>query len=627
MTFRFDINALRALAVSMVVLFHFFPNFLPAGFAGVDIFFVVSGYLMASIILTSVNNKKFSLLAFYLARAKRIVPALLVLVMFLLIFGWFVLLPTDYLALAKQAFSSLAFLSNVLFWREAGYFTSSAHEKWLLHTWSLSVEWQFYILFPILLITLVKFFSFSTMRILLSALALCSFLFSLYLSYFYADQAYYMVYSRAWQMLAGALIYLLPKANLKGLHWLGLCLIGIGVLGANTSTAWPGYMSLLPVLGTCFIIYAQATSKLFMSPAVMWLGEKSYSIYLWHWPVVVYLNYEGLYDNSAACLIGVGVSLLFGFLSFRLVENHQAFKNKFLTLKGAFLVVLPALIFSAAVVYFKGVTHSIRPVSLSEKAKFIELYQHKLESLSVEYWLKCNAHKSYLDTGFTDVAPECIASSDKPVVLLWGDSHAEALSYGIRNLLDKEYAFNQITSSGCRPSLLPTKHLSGELKLACDASNQRALEVISKNKPKIVVLAQANFHHETDWSEISARVKTLGVEKVILLGPVPQWRPSLPSVIVHRHWGSEEAFIEDRGFDASVIVANNEVQKQLLGSEVEFIDLLSKLCIQTDSNFRCRARLESDQSLLVVDYGHLSLESSLFVVESFLLNKLRVLSN
>jgi peptidoglycan/LPS O-acetylase OafA/YrhL len=144
--FRKDLNGLRAIAVVAVVLFHFNASWMPGGFAGVDVFFVISGFLMTGIIFRGIEQKNFSILRFYVARANRIIPALAVLCLFLLVFGWFYLTPLDYKALGKHAAGSMGFLSNFMYMRESGYFDAASREKWLLHTWSLSVEWQFYII-------------------------------------------------------------------------------------------------------------------------------------------------------------------------------------------------------------------------------------------------------------------------------------------------------------------------------------------------------------------------------------------------------------------------------------------------------------------------------------------------
>ncbi|HDC4429464.1 TPA: acyltransferase, partial [Enterobacter asburiae] len=164
MKFRHDINGLRAIAVMAVVLFHFNPSMLPGGFIGVDVFFVISGFLMTSIIVGGINNNSFNIAKFYCARANRIIPALSVLCITLLIFGWFNLTPSDYKMLAKHAASSIGFISNIIYMGETGYFDASSHEKWLLHTWSLSVEWQFYIFYPLLIILLKKFISLESIK-------------------------------------------------------------------------------------------------------------------------------------------------------------------------------------------------------------------------------------------------------------------------------------------------------------------------------------------------------------------------------------------------------------------------------------------------------------------------------
>ena len=201
--FREDINGLRALAVVVVVLYHFgIPGF-TGGFIGVDVFFVISGFLMTRIIITSMEKGNFSILSFYIARAKRILPALLFLCFILMILGWFFLPSIEYDNLAIHVISAIYFLSNIKFWREAGYFDVSSHEKWLLHTWSLSVEWQFYLLLPLFIVLFWRYFGAKGVAISLLVAGVCSLLLSSLLVNFSSSAAFYLLPTRGWEMLAG----------------------------------------------------------------------------------------------------------------------------------------------------------------------------------------------------------------------------------------------------------------------------------------------------------------------------------------------------------------------------------------------------------------------------------------
>lgn len=327
--FRSDINGLRAWAVLVVVLYHFdIPGF-GGGFVGVDVFFVISGFLMTGIVVKGLEAERFSLLGFYLARARRIVPALWVLCACLLVLGWFFLLPPDYKTLGVHSVTAMGFWSNLRFWGEAGYFDVSSHQKWLLHTWSLSVEWQFYILLPGAIMLMWRLWP--RRGVLVAAClvgAVASLVSSVWLTSTDATQAFYSLHTRAWEMLVGGLVFLLasqrPPGEVAGrlAEWTGLAFIALSVLVFDVHSAWPGANAMLPVAGAVLVLWARRPQSLFTgNSAARWLGDRSYSVYLWHWPVVVALTYVNLLKEPAYVVAGLVVTLLLASASYRWVET------------------------------------------------------------------------------------------------------------------------------------------------------------------------------------------------------------------------------------------------------------------------------------------------------------------
>ncbi|ANF81756.1 acyltransferase [Acinetobacter sp. NCu2D-2] len=324
MNFRYDINGLRAIAVSAVVIFHFNPNWLPGGFAGVDVFFVISGFLMTSIIFNELDKNSFNLFKFYNSRANRIIPVLAAMSVCLLIFGWFYLAPNDYSNLGRQIEKTSYFTSNILFSRGGGYFDTAEHTKWLLHTWSLSVEWQFYILFPVIIILLNKYLNLMQIKRVILALFLASFIYCIYATYKDSKTAYFVLTSRAWEMLLGGLAFLYPlsfKNNINRivLQYCGLILIISSYFFISKNMPWPGYMALIPVLGSYLIILSHYQNNIILNNAMTnKIGQWSYSIYVWHWPLVVFGFYFAIVDWW---MLGIPLSILLGFLSYNFIEK------------------------------------------------------------------------------------------------------------------------------------------------------------------------------------------------------------------------------------------------------------------------------------------------------------------
>jgi len=451
MLFRKDINGLRAIAVIAVVLFHFNPAWMPGGFAGVDVFFVISGYLMTGIIFRGLTAGTFSLSRFYLSRANRIIPALAWLCLLSLVFGWFYLNPIDYKNLAKHVGSSMAFISNFVYLGEAGYFDATSHEKWLLHSWSLSVEWQFYILYPLLLIALKRFVSISALRNIVLVGAVVGFLVGMLLSFTFPNAAYYLLTARAWELLLGGVAYLFPiqlKKNRAIVAELcGLALIACSYLFVSQDNYWPGYLAFLPVVGSFLLLQANRQESLLTNNFVFQqLGSWSYSIYLWHWPIVVFLWYRDLQGFEFA---GIVASVLLGYLSYRLIECRTLFKHK-RDYSPFRLAIAPGLFvftlgLASSAIYLKAGLSEREAV---QNSPFTDEVQAQFAGSLWQYTSNATCLDRYPYEAIEELGWWfCIQNKEaSPTILLLGNSYANQLYPGFAG--NKRFADETILSIG-----------------------------------------------------------------------------------------------------------------------------------------------------------------------------------
>lgn len=313
-SYRPDIDGLRAIAVSAVVLHHAFPNAFPGGYVGVDIFFVISGYLISSIILGQLQRGTFSFREFYARRVKRIFPALLLVLCSTLTAGWYLLTAEELRQLGKHALAGTAFLSNFAFWREAGYFDASAASKPLLHLWSLAIEEQFYIFWPLLL-----FFAFRIKQYLWAVvlgLLLASFAWNIWLVNTDITAAFYNPAARFWEMLIGAMLALLhqsqygtsrrrfrPEQQMRLAQLAsgaGLIVIALLAWQLSPTSRFPGWWAMAATCSTALIIAAGPSAwinkHILSSRPFVWIGLISYPLYLWHWPIfsLAYVDNGGI---------------------------------------------------------------------------------------------------------------------------------------------------------------------------------------------------------------------------------------------------------------------------------------------------------------------------------------------
>jgi peptidoglycan/LPS O-acetylase OafA/YrhL len=462
MDYRKDINALRAIAVMAIMIFHFYPSSMPGAFAGVDVFFVISGFLMTGIIVTASRKNDFSLAGFYLSRIKRITPALSFLCLCLLIFGWNQLDPVKLAELAKHVVGALTFVSNFMFWHESGYFDQASSDKWLLHTWSLSVEWQFYLLFPLLLLFLGKFVSLNGIKYALVVITITSLLLSATFGYRYPDANFYLLPSRLWEFSLGGCAWLFAQnykpTKAKWLQLVGLLLMFGSFFVSGTNAEWPGFYTLIPVGGALLVILANHPEQRFLCNAKLQrIGLWSYSIYLWHWPIAIWINSSS--TGSYSGLLGIVLSIFVGFVSYELIEKrrrrsrHVKIKD-WVTSKSVYTVIVISLI--GTVIYNnQGVPSRFK---FAEDLEELVKNRTEAEQLYRLSWREMESNDSIslcvLDNKSKTLEDilDCLEEGfDSKSYLVIGDSHGRDFLSAL-NIAYPEAKFNMLYQSSCAPT-------------------------------------------------------------------------------------------------------------------------------------------------------------------------------
>ncbi|MCI3943875.1 acyltransferase [Pseudomonas syringae] len=435
--YRSDIDGLRAFAVLSVVVYHAFPSILVGGFIGVDVFFVISGYLISSILIKDLKSGQFSISRFYERRIIRIFPALIMVLLFCLVFGWLALLPDEYKALAKHAVSGAGFVSNLTLWNEASYFDVAADAKPLLHLWSLGVEEQFYLVWPVVLLLCWKTRARLTSSILVIIAA--SFALNMYQASNNPTADFYSPLTRFWELLVGALIAAnidkvsLEKKSANMLSIGGAVLMVIGLCTITSKDAFPGWRALIPVLGAAMLIAsggAGVVNRVVLSnPLMVAVGLISYPLYLWHWPL---LSFSRVVESATPSLM-IRVAALF--LSFGLaVVTYKFIETPFrrgaLNGRKSVLFLSCAMILSAS---FSAVVYVADGVPTRSGANPVvrhpaDLGRDPYLNYITNHFSRCAdpvlLNLSVLDTSY---GFRCFQSKPgTPIeVLLLGDSHAE----------------------------------------------------------------------------------------------------------------------------------------------------------------------------------------------------------
>ena len=627
--YRQDIDGLRAIAILSVVVFHAFPKILTGGFIGVDIFFVISGFLISGVLLDSLNKYSFSLLDFYSRRILRIFPALIIVLVATYAYGWFHLMAEEYASLGKHIAGGAGFISNFILWNESGYFDKNATLKPLLNLWSLGIEEQYYIVWPFLLWAFFRF-KWSIRWLILTCLIIS---FGINLNFIKNDPTgtFYAPWTRVWELLIGAFLAydqtqstrsslqtLLNKVSINSLSILGISLFFIGFALIDSSQNFPGWWGLLPTLGTFLLIAvgpkALINRSLLSNPLMVGIGKISYPLYLWHWPILVFagmrLDHPPSHWYQFVCVVlAIGLSILtyFG------LEKPIRFIPKHRQLKTGLLVFLMVLIgFIGFNCYSRGgieYRHKdfIKQVSGYQFDKVKEQRQHECFVMD-----KSDSLSHFSTT--------CIHNSQSTKIVLWGDSHGGSIYPGFAEL-ERDYpvSVSQFTIAGCG-GVIPdrTKEIgnSDPVLKFCNDANQVALDQIIKLHPQLVVI-----HKSWQTDMLGPIEKTIQIFqenriKVALIGPTPVWTQDLPRII-YRHWKIHQALPSpyfDQYLNPDVPQMEESLKAIAQKYHITYYSAYQRLC----NHQGCLVMIpDTDHALTTMDQGHITPAAGRYVVKGF----------
>lgn len=625
MKYRSDIDGLRGIAVLSVVAFHAYPGKITGGFIGVDIFFVISGFLISSILFSNLEQDKFSIIDFYNRRIRRILPSLITVMLASLVFGWFVLLSDEYKQLGTHIVGGVGFISNFMLLRENGYFDNAAESKPMLHLWSLAIEEQFYIFWPLLLAFVWKR-KWNFLPIV-ATIALISFAANVYTIGSDPTSVFYSPIYRFWElMIGGTLAYLTlhrPEIldrfkNFQSVS--GFVLLIIGLIAIDKDRQFPGWWALLPTIGTFLLISAGPNTwidkTILSNRLLVWFGLISYPLYLWHWPLLSFAKIIEGNPTTELKSVLVVASIFLAWITCTFIERPLRFSKYARTP----LILLCAFVVTGSIGYSCLIENGYEGLGFRtrDRTEFANYFENglpdrkylKRENISAKHRDQCNFYNLAMDkigkttkVPIDTIAKECYTKdlTTKHSVMIWGDSHAAHLYFGLYNNLPKKWKILQVTSSSCTPDI----SLKADSTVNyCQRSNWFAVKTIAGEQPNVVIVAQNTGHDAAKMSAIGAKLESLGIKNVIFTGPSPHWNTDFPKIILRKIWDdtAQRTFV---GIDKEIFQTNKIVKQNFKSSSSRhFVSIIDYLCDRQG----CLTQIGTDRKLGITswDYGHLT---------------------
>ena len=630
--YRRDIDGLRAVAILIVVICHAFPAVLPGGYVGVDVFFVLSGYLITSILVRGLEIGSFSISEFYVRRVNRLFPALALMMLATLAAGYYYQIPVDLVALGWQAITGTAFTSNLYFWHSTNYFTGVGKGSPFLHLWSLGIEEQFYLLWPLLLWLSHK--RAWKITAVLMATIVASFAYSVYAVRANPAAAFYSPLSRFWELGAGGILATTTMHRVgpqRHASTLRSTIVGIASLGLivaasilfNPKTDFPGCWAVVPVAATLALLSSAPSSwvnrTILSSRPMVFIGLISYPLYLWHWPILVFLRtaIDGSTSVSIrnATVMAVLVAAVIAWLTYRYIEIPLRRVRSGYTKVAALLAAMTA----SALVGAIYIESNGFPDRIPENVRI-----YATVNLRDDAWtstLRGGVCHNMVYTFRNLGNPlSCFPEGPHPRVMLWGDSHAAALFSGMNSLAAKgRISVWQITTDASAPFF--DENQTNNMHRTLEWVNDQVLARIIKSPPDIIILhgywSTYGLPPSRLASQIIASVDHIHIYlpnvKIVVLGPIPTWKRPLADTLIYFSARKHEpipAFDMSYGLNAQPFAADKELATELPRHGIRYVSAIAQLC-QKDG---CRYRFGTyPKDLAYVDDSHLSTEGSIYL--------------